>query len=253
MNNWIEILSHYKKLGETVALITVIKVLGSAPCIVGSKMIVRSNSNIHGTVGGGKMEFEIIASALEAIKKNKLVEITHTLGPKFEQCCGGKVTLIIEPMQQQADLYIFGAGHIGIALATILVESPFKIHLLDTRKDWLKKFQLHNQIHLESINFDMYKQQVNWGPKCYTVILTHNHVLDFEITALALSQNTNYIGLIGSQTKQKRFHLKLKKELNITSGMDTVHCPMGINLGGHRPNEIAISIAAELLQTYYAD
>jgi len=253
MNNWIELLGYYNKIGQPVALITVIRVLGSAPCVVGSKMIVCSKDKTHGTIGGGKMEFELISSALEAIKQNKLLEITHTLGPKFEQCCGGKVTVIIEPMEPQTDLYIFGAGHIGMALATILKESPFKLHLFDTRTDWFKKHPTHKHITYESIDFDLYKQQVRWGPKCYAVILTHDHVLDFEITALSLSQKTKYIGLIGSHTKRQRFHLKLQKELNITSGMDTVHCPMGIDIGGHRPNEIAISIAAELLKTYYAD
>ncbi|PCI34641.1 MAG: xanthine dehydrogenase accessory protein XdhC [Flavobacteriaceae bacterium] len=252
MNNWIELLHHYKKIGQAVALVTVSKVMGSAPCIIGSKMIVCSDKKTHGTIGGGKMEFEVTATALDAIKQNKFTEITHTLGPKFEQCCGGVVTLIIEPMIEQSDLYIFGAGHIGLALANILKESPFKLHLLDTRKDWSEQLTLHDQVHYNAMDFDLYKQKVRWGAQCYTVIVTHDHVLDFEITALAISQKTKYIGLIGSKTKRQKFHLKLQNELQIRSGLDAVHCPMGLDIGGHRPNEIAISIAAELLKTYYA-
>jgi len=81
--------------------------------------------------------------------------------------------------------------------------------------------------------------------------MTHDHKLDFEITALALESETKYIGLIGSKTKKVRFNNLLKKELNIEDGISKVHCPVGLDIGGITPNEIAISVAAELLQVYY--
>ena len=81
--------------------------------------------------------------------------------------------------------------------------------------------------------------------------MTHDHKLDFEITALALHSETNYIGLIGSKTKKNKFNNMLKRELNFEAGISPVHCPIGLDIGGHTPKEIAISIAAELLEKYY--
>ena len=188
---------------------------------------------------------------MAAINENKIKEFSYTLGPEFEQCCGGKVELIIEPMNQTPELFLFGAGHIGIELCTILKDTPFSITLLDTRKNWKNNIQLDNNITFSNIPFDLYKHEVNWGENCYVVIMTHDHKLDFEITALALHSKTNYIGLIGSKTKKNKFNNLLKKELNFEAGISPVHCPVGLDIGGHTPKEIAISIAAELLKEYY--
>ncbi|WP_456377371.1 xanthine dehydrogenase accessory protein XdhC [Lutibacter sp.] len=251
MNNWIELLQNFKSEKQPVALVTVTKVLGSAPCKIASKMIVTKQKEIFGTIGGGKLEFQIIDEAINAINENKIKEFSYTLGPAFEQCCGGKVELIIEPMNKTPELFLFGAGHIGIEICNILKDTPFSITLLDTRKDWKNSIQISSDITFSGIPFDLYKQQVNWGENCYVVIMTHDHKLDFEITALALHSKTKYIGLIGSKTKKNKFNNMLKNELKFEAGISPVHCPVGLDIGGHTPKEIAISIAAELLKVYY--
>jgi len=251
MDNWISLLQEFKKKKQPVALVTITKVLGSAPCKVASKMIVTKHKEIFGTIGGGKLEFLVIDEAVKGIYENKIKEISYTLGPDFEQCCGGKVELIIEPMNQSPELFVFGAGHIGIELCAILKDTPFNITLLDSRKDWGTTNTIDNNITFSNINFDLYKSYVNWGENCYVVIMTHDHKLDFEITALALSEKTSYIGLIGSKTKKNKFHHKLIKELNFKDGISPVHCPIGLPIGGNTPKEIAISVAAELLKIFY--
>ncbi|WP_372746749.1 xanthine dehydrogenase accessory protein XdhC [Lutibacter sp.] len=251
MNNWIDFLYDFKIKKQPIALVTVTKVLGSAPCKVASKMIVTKHKEIFGTIGGGKLEFQVIDEAIIALKENKIKEFAYTLGPEFEQCCGGKVELIIEPMNQSPELYIFGAGHIGVEICDILKNTPFNITLLDVRKNWKETISLDKSITFSNVDFDLYKQTINWGPNCYVVILTHDHKLDFEITALALHQQTKYIGLIGSKTKKNKFNNMLRNELNFEPGISPVHCPIGLDLGGNTPKEIAISIAAELLKVYY--
>lgn len=251
MNNWIDLLSKFRLNKQPVALVTVTKILGSAPCKLGSKMIVTKQREIFGTIGGGKLEFQVIDEAVNVIFTNKIQTFSYTLGPDFEQCCGGKVELIIEPMNQTPDLYIFGAGHIGVELCSILNNTPFNITLLDTRKDWKNGLKLTSDITFSDIAFDLYKQSVSWSKNCYVLIMTHDHKLDFEITALALHEKTKYIGLIGSKTKKNKFNNLLKNELNFEAGISPVHCPVGLDIGGHTPKEIAISIAAELLKVYY--
>lgn len=251
MNHWISLLQEFETKKTPVALVTVTKVLGSAPCRLGSKMIVVNRQEFYGTIGGGKLEFQVIDEAVKTIKNNKTTSFTYTLGPEFEQCCGGKVELMIEPMNQAPELYIFGAGHIGVAISNVLNGTPFKINLLDSREGWRETIVIDKNVNFIDAPFDLYKQKVNWGSNCYCVILTHDHKLDFEITALALHSETKYIGLIGSKTKKNKFNGMLIHELNFEQGISPVHCPIGLDLGGNNPHEIAISIAAELLQIYY--
>jgi xanthine dehydrogenase accessory factor len=251
MKNWIALLSEFQQIKQPIALVTVTKVLGSAPCKVGSKMVVTKQKEIFGTIGGGKLEFQIIDEAVIAIRENKLKEFSYTLGPEFEQCCGGKVELIIEPMNQSPELYIFGAGHIGVAICHVLKDTPFNINLLDIRPNWKETISIAENVNFMDVDFDLYKQKVNWGSNCYVVILTHDHKLDFEITALALHSETKYIGLVGSKTKKNKFNNLLRNELNFEAGISPVHCPVGLDLGGNSPKEIAISVAAELLKVYY--
>ena len=251
MNNWIELLVDFKSKNTPIALVTVTNILGSAPCRLGSKMIVKSNKEIYGTIGGGKLEFQVIEEAIRAIQENIIKKYSYTLGPEFEQCCGGKVELIIEPMNQSPELYVFGAGHIGVELCSILKNTPFIIHLYDTRENWIETIDIDSDIKFSSVPFDLYKQNINWGQNCYAVIMTHDHRLDFEITALCLDSETKYIGLIGSKTKKSRFNSMLIKELGIKDGISAVHCPIGLDLGGNTPKEISISVASELLKVYY--
>ena len=251
MWNWTEDIIRLRQQGRLFALVTVSKVKGSAPCKVGSRMIVDLDGNIWGTIGGGRLEYEVISQAKLAIANKQLKEYSYTLGPEFEQCCGGVVELIIEPMNQEPKLYIFGAGHIGLALCDIMKDTAFQINLMDTRPNWIHSFSSDRQIAVSDMDFDLYKSQVAWGDNTYVVILTHDHKLDFEITALALSMSTKYIGLIGSKTKAAKFESKLKRELSMEEGMTRVDCPMGIDLGGNHPKEIALSIAAKLLKMHY--
>lgn len=254
MFDWIQILKEYKEKYEPVALITVTKVLGSAPCVVGSRMVVVTENEIHGTVGGGKMEFEVIDQALEAIKNNRIRESTFTLGPEFEQCCGGKVELVIEPMNGLPELFLFGAGHIGVEIAKLLVGTPFKVKLIDSRKDWFDSITLDSEIQkceVDIRDFKTFRDAVRWGENCYVLVLTHDHPIDFEIIAMAIPEKTKYLGLIGSKTKCVRFNNMLVKEMSIPEGMKNVVCPIGLETGGDTPKEIAISVVAQLLQEHY--
>ncbi|WP_298754712.1 xanthine dehydrogenase accessory protein XdhC [uncultured Psychroserpens sp.] len=254
MKNWITLLSEFKTKQQPVALVTVTKCLGSTPCVVGSRMIITNDNVVHGTIGGGKLEFLAIDEAINALRENRIIESSYTLGPEFEQCCGGKVEFIIEPMNQSPELFLFGAGHIGHEIAKILVDTPFEVNLIDSRHDWFKNSTLDESIKLCQVNIDDFKtfrDVVRWGNNCYVLVLTHDHSIDFEIIAMALQNETRFLGLIGSKTKRVRFNNMLIKEMNIEAGMRDVVCPIGLEIGGNTPKEIAISVAAQLLQEHY--
>lgn len=252
--NWIDQLSSFQKKHEAVALITVTKCLGSTPCKLASKMIVAKDRSIYGTIGGGKLEFLAIDEAIRAIEENRIIEVNYTLGPEFEQCCGGQVELIIEPMNQSPQLFLFGAGHIGVEIASLLINTPFEVHLIDSRPKWFEQLKLDDEIRQISVDerdFKTFKDAVRWGQNCYVLVLTHDHLIDFEIIAMAIKEEKKFLGLIGSKTKRQRFHSMLKKDMKITEGMDNVICPIGLDIGGDSPKEIAISVVAQLLQIHY--
>lgn len=254
MINWVKKLSEFQLKNEPVALVTVTKVIGSAPCELTSRMIVTENKNIYGTIGGGKLEFEIIEKALDAINKNKILEVSYTLGPKFEQCCGGKVELIIEPMNQLPELFLFGAGHIGVEISKLLVGTPFQVNLIDSREGWFNNIDVDSDIKTTSVkitDFKTFKDAVNWGKNCYILVMTHDHGIDLDVIAMSLKHETKFLGLIGSKTKKARFNKMLTQDLNIASGMQNVICPIGLGIGGNTPKEIAIDVVAQLLQTHY--
>ena len=254
MLNWIELLNGFKKKKEPVALVTVTKCLGSTPCVVSSRMIVTINKKIYGTIGGGKLEFLAIDESITALKENRIIETTYTLGPEFEQCCGGQVELIIEPMNQSPELFLFGAGHIGLEICKLLENTPFQVNLIDSRKDWLSKLELDKSIAsctVDTNDFKTFKDAVKWGKNCYVLVLTHDHKIDLDIIAMAILQETKYLGLIGSKTKKVRFNNLLINEFSIKEGMTNVVCPIGLDLGGNSPKEIAISVVAQLLKKYY--
>lgn len=256
MRNWIDLLKDYKDKGEAVALVTVTNCLGSTPCVIGSRMIVTKNKRIHGTIGGGKLEFNAIDDAIIAINENRIIKSTITLGPEFEQCCGGKVELIIEPMNQSPKLFVFGAGHIGVEICNMMENTPFEVHLIDSRESWFSEIELkpHVQVVSTQLNdFKTFKDAVQWGSQSYVLVLTHDHKLDFDIIAMALQSKTKFLGLIGSKTKRVRFNNMLIKDMNLEAGMRDVVCPIGLELGGNSPKEIAISVVAQLIQEYYKD
>lgn len=256
MRSWIDLLKDYKDKRVAVALVTVTNCLGSTPCVVGSRMIVTKDKSIHGTIGGGKLEFSAIEDAVIAINENRIIRSAYTLGPEFEQCCGGKVELIIEPMNQSPKLFVFGAGHIGVEICNMMENTPFEVYLIDSRESWFSEIELkpHVQVVAAQLNdFKTFKDAVQWGSQSYVLVLTHDHKLDFDIIAMALQSKTKFLGLIGSKTKRVRFNNMLINEMNIEAGMRDVVCPIGLELGGNSPKEIAISVVAQLIQEHYKD
>jgi xanthine dehydrogenase accessory factor len=254
MKNWIELLLEFKEKHQPVALVTVTKCYGSTPCVLGSRMVITENSELFGTIGGGKLEFLAIEQAPKALHENKIIESGYTLGPDFEQCCGGKVEFIIEPMNQSPELFLFGAGHIGQEIVKLIVGTPFKVNLIDSRAKWFDEKNIDdsvNQCEVSEIDFKTFRDAVNWGRSCYVLVLTHNHAIDFDIISMALKEDIKFLGLIGSKTKKVRFNTLLINDMNIEEGMSNVVCPIGLPIGGDTPKEIAISVVAQLLQVHY--
>jgi len=246
-------------------LIRVKQTTGSAPRDTDALMLINENSSF-GTVGGGHLEYDAIEKALKFLKISnfKAKSLEYFLGPELGQCCGGRVLLSFDKLDlklreelamsnakfQQAltNVYIFGAGHVGKALAKQLHYLPLRFHLIDSRPEMFNNFEFSENCAITAIPEAKIRDGV---PGSAYVILTHDHALDFLLVKEVLMRNDSiYIGMIGSKTKKSVLKNWLQKE--DVSGVERVVTPIGSSLRGSsgldkRPDVIAVFVAAEIL------
>jgi xanthine dehydrogenase accessory factor len=248
--DWLTALQELKQKAIPVAMVTIIKTKGSTPRDIGTKMLV-SEKDFFGTIGGGQLEELVIAKARDILKGPQQAErVPYPLCIKANQCCGGFVEVFIETINTGAHLILFGAGHVSQAIARVLEGSPFQMHMVDSRQEWLDKAPAgiikHNDQGLNFID-----QWTQWNStNTYAAVMTFDHDLDQDLIEKLASKNTKYLGLIGSQTKWQRFHKRLLEKGVSAELLQKVICPIGLSIGGKSPAEVAISFAAEIIQLH---
>ncbi|BBH32287.1 MULTISPECIES: xanthine dehydrogenase accessory protein XdhC [Pseudomonas] len=255
MYNWISALADLQDRGEPCVLVTIIEELGSTPRNAGSKMVI-SASQAFDTIGGGHLEYKAMEIARDMLASGQ--QSTHlerfSLGASLGQCCGGVTVLLFEPMGQvQAQIAVFGAGHVGRALVPLLASLPCKVRWIDSRE---AEFPDHLPHGVRKIVTEDPLDEVDELPAgSYCIVMTHNHQLDLELSAAILKRNDfAYFGLIGSKTKRVKFEHRLRDRGFDSTTLQRMRCPMGIGeVKGKLPVEIAISIAGEIIATYNAD
>ena len=232
---------------ERAALCSIIKTQGSTPLKTGASMLVREDGAIIGTIGGGALEYRVIEQAMTVLSENSTQLFEHQLVRDHNMCCGGTVTVYIEPLPQLDPIYIFGAGHIGKALASLLQNLDFKVTVVDKRQNIFSDW---SSINVKQVNAPASNvlRSIAWNNRVYIVIATHSHPLDREILRCCVKQPFYYCGMIGSLRKVKiARQLFLEQHLASVEELDRIDMPMGINIGAETPNEIAISIAATII------
>jgi xanthine dehydrogenase accessory factor len=218
-------------------------------------MVVTAGS-AHGTIGGGHLELQAIAQAREMLAAAERgvpapgpVTRDVALGPSLGQCCGGAVTLLLEPLLPPAwNVAVFGAGHVGRALVGLLGGLPCRVSWIDARAG---EFPAEVPAGVERIVAEAPADEVADLPAgCDVVVMTHSHELDQEIVEAALRRHDlRYLGLIGSATKRARFLARLAERGFPPDQLARLTCPVGVpGAGGKLPAEIAIAVAAQLLQ-----
>lgn len=252
---------------RTLVLIEIIDTKGSTPREKGTQMLVAEHA-ISGTIGGGQLEFLAIEEARRLLHKPD--RITHrldiSLGPDIGQCCGGSVCLNFQHLDEknqgvfaetlererakQPSVYVFGAGHVGLAICEALSLLPVKTCLIDSRTKFLQNLP-HN---IESVHTALPETVVRDAPAgSGFIILTHDHGLDFLITNEALARgDASYVGMIGSKTKRASFKNWLRQEGQPVFHLEALVCPIGKTaICDKRPSVIAALTVSELLATLF--
>lgn len=251
-------------------LIKILKISGSAPRTLDAFMIVYNEDDKQkniGTIGGGLLEFEAVKDAYEFLNKKETSTKKYNLTPHeaggIGMVCGGSAEIsfiylnenkdIIENLKKEiedkeSNVYIFGAGHVSFDLAEVLYKIGFNCIVIDDREEFANKERFPNAGKIIAEDYENVFNKINITDKDYVIILTRGHAHDYTVEKNALKTNALYIGMIGSKNKIKTLHDRLKSEENYTDEMiSRVHAPIGIAIGAESTEEIAISIAAELI------
>jgi xanthine dehydrogenase accessory factor len=239
--------------GEVIALVTIVEAEGSTPRERGAKMAVGRDGLISGTIGGGIVEAKVIEAAKKAIKRGKKQSLHYNLNKEETKLdegaiCGGELKIFIDILKPKEEIIIFGAGHIGFYLSKLAKIIGIKVSIVDERMDFAnrERFPEAEQIITEKAGIAL--NQVKITPSSYVVIVTKGHQHDEEALLSVINRNVGYIGMIGSGTKNEVIFQHLR-EKGITEGkIKKVFTPIGIDIGAQTPEEIAVSIIAEIIQ-----
>jgi xanthine dehydrogenase accessory factor len=237
--------------GEEVALVTIVAAQGSTPQRVGAKMLVYPDGRISGTIGGGCYENDALGKAREALlaRKPRLVkyDLTDDFAEESGLICGGQMTVYIEPVEAAPQLYIVGAGHVGHQLGKIARPAGFRIRVLDDREKFAntERFPEAEEVIVDSIPDWLHKADI--PQTAYVVVVTRGHRHDLDALRSLAARDLRYIGLIGSKAKVKKIYDALIEEGMPLECLQRVHAPIGLDIGAVTPEEIAISILAELI------
>lgn len=234
--------------GERVAVATVVKTIGAAPCGVGTKLLVYSDGTISGSFSGGKVDTQVTQEAMQALREGNSHIIHAHLDPdQAVGSCGATLELFIEVLHPEPRLIIAGAGHVAQALARQATQLDFRIVVIDDRRDLADPHIFGDKVQLTFGDIPQTIRKLEPDSASWIVIVTRGHNLDTDALRAALETDARYVGMIGSPGKIKNIFRHLLKEGVSRERLEQVHSPIGLDLGAETPEEIALSIAAEML------
>ena len=237
--------------GEAAALVTIVAAMGSTPQRIGAKMLVFGDGRIVGTIGGGCYENDAFWKAREAITTRRPQMVHYELSDDFAQetglICGGQMDVYIEPIEPAPELYIVGAGHVGFHLARVAHEVGFVVHVVDDREKFANRERFPHAAEIVTEDIPTWIERTAIPPHAYVVIVTRGHNNDLDALRALAPRDLRYLGLIGSRAKVARIYDALVAEAMSADLLRQVHAPIGIDIGAVTPQEIAVSILAELI------
>jgi len=250
MENFFEKIVDLKRSGEPAALAIVIRTEGSTPRKVGAKMIILKDGKTVGTLGGGDLEKRVIEEALNAIKQGQPRIVSFTLDIEkgnLDMMCGGKLDVYIEPILPKERLIIFGAGHITRGLAPLMKLAGFQVSVVEDSPDLLQKDKFPEIQDLILTDMEKFARDLHPDPQTFIVILSRGFSKDKAILTQLIQKDFKYIGMIGSLRKINTMRGDLQKEGIPEEAFSKLRAPIGLDIGAETPEEIAISIAAEII------
>ena len=240
-----------RKLGQKCAVATIVQVNGSIPSFESAKILVREDGSFMGTVGGGCVEAEVWNAAREVIETEKPRHLSFSLGQDaaYDEglICGGQLNIFVEPVIPQPRAFIFGGGHVSKSISKVATLAGFSTSIVDNREAFAnqERFPEAEATYAEEYEDVFPKLPVN--SSSYIIIVTRGHRDDMRVLRWAVNTPAKYIAMIGSKRKTISVVHELEKEGIPREAFEKVFAPMGLEIGAEMPEEIAISVVAEMI------
>lgn len=251
MNTIYEAVAEAVRRREAVALATIVQTQGSTPRQVGTKMLIRSDGTIIGTVGGGALEAAIIEAAQEALREGKSRLVHYGLRADAHQedlgVCGGDLDAFIDVIAPQLTLLLIGAGHVAVPLAELAHLLGFRIVVFDDRAEYANRDHFPQAEEVLVKEFEAGLRVLDITPNTWIVIATRSHESDATALRVVVESSAAYIGLLGSRRKVSLVFKALRENGVGEERLARVYAPVGLDLGAETPEEIALSIMAEII------
>ncbi len=233
------------------ALATVVKTIGSSPRAVGAKMLVYADGSIVGSVGGGEMEQRVIEQARSVIREGQARYLDFNLSKPERgdpMVCGGEMEIFVEPLLTTPTLLIAGAGHVGAACAELGKFLGFRVVVLDDRPHFLSREKFPTADELRAGDLLEQIRTADITPQTYVVLVTRAHTLDAELLRAVMESPAAYVGMLGSERRVLTVFKMLQEQGVSDEQLKRVHAPIGLEIEAETPQEIAVSIMAEIIQ-----
>ncbi len=246
-----EELVRLRACGRKCALATIVNVRGSIPSFETAKMLVRDDGSIVGTIGGGCVEADVWNAAWEVMETEKPKRLMFNLGQDAAYdnglICGGQLEVFVEPVLPVPRAFIFGGGHISKSLSKVLTLAGFATVVMDDRETFANRERFPEAAGVHAGEYEEIFPKLGIGEASFIVIVTRGHRDDMRALKLAAATPARYIAMIGSKRKVLSVVRELEKEGVPRSTLERLHAPMGLDIGAESPEEIAVSVAAEMV------
>ncbi|MGQ9616860.1 MAG: XdhC family protein [Spirochaetota bacterium] len=238
--------------GKQFAVATIIDVEGSSPRLSGTRMLIFPEGKVEGTIGGGALEKRVLEDALRLMKEGGSKKLVYDLGGRGEgsplgMMCGGMVEVFIETFKRYMSVFIFGAGHIGKKLAQLCGLLGITHWVIDNREEYARRELFPDAAGVLHLDFAESFRHLPIDERSYIIIVTYGHQYDGVCLEEALKTRAVYIGMIGSRSKVKGLLDSLKAK-GVDADDPRIYAPVGLHLGDSSPEQISISIIAEIIK-----
>ncbi len=239
-------LQRWRAAGRRFVLATVTESRGFTPRKAGAHMLVDEAGATVGTIGGGAIEREVLEQARALLASGGSAQVERHLTRELGMCCGGEMAVFLEVVEPAPRLLLFGAGYIASALAAVAASCGFEVVVVDERPEWADPARFPGaEVHAREPEAWLRAQAGRADD--FAVVVTHDHALDQRLVQELLRRPLRFVGMIGSIPKQRKFALRLRARGFSETEIARLHTPLGLSIGADTPEEIAVSVMAELI------
>jgi xanthine dehydrogenase accessory factor len=239
-------LAGWRRARRRFVLATVVASRGFTPRKPGAHMLIDANGETIGTVGGGAIEHRVLEEARRVLAEGGTGMLRKHLTQELGMCCGGEMTVFLEVIAPAPRLYVYGAGYIAKPLAAIAAGCGFEVEVVDAREDWATESRFPtSRVAVRAP--EVHAREIETTVDDYVVIVTHDHALDQALVQALLPRPLRFLGMIGSIPKERKFRLRLRARGFTETQIARLRTPLGVDIGADTPEEIAVSVVAELI------